>query len=151
MSEDSAELHQAVLDEHRRRPRNRGPLPRANRVATRENPSCGDVCTLRLRVEDERIAEVAFTGAGCALSQASASLATVHLAGRTTDEARAIIREIERLVRDGGTHGAAPSQAPEAAALGLVSGNPARHTCALLAWHAASAALETPMTGSPSS
>jgi len=76
------ELFLAVIDDHRLHPRHRGPLPSANRVARRDNPSCGDICTIQLRLEPEgRIAEAAFTGAGCALSQASASLLTVRVTG----------------------------------------------------------------------
>lgn len=138
MSDASAELYQAVIDDHRRRPRNRGPLLAANRVATRENPLCGDVCTLHLQVEDDRILAAGFTGAGCALSQASASLATVALAGTTPDEARTLIDTIDRLVRTGD---ASCAPAGDLAALSAAHALPARHACALLPWQAALAAL----------
>ena len=161
MSDASAELYQAVIDDHRRRPRNRGPLPSAHRVAKRENPACGDLCTIQLRLDpppappdspagavselapDTRISAAAFTGAGCALSQASASLATVALAGRTVAEVRALAATMGQLVRTG--HPA--SDTPGSDALGdlaaLVAAHrfPARHACALLAWDAALAAL----------
>lgn len=145
MSDPALEIHQAVIDDHRRRPRHRGPLPSANRAATRENPACGDRCTLQLLVEHDRIVAAHFTGAGCALSQASASLATVALTGRTAVEARALAATVEALVR-----GAPPPALdhPTADALGdlvalsLARAYPARHACALLAWQAALAALE---------
>lgn len=155
MSDSAAELYQAVIDDHRRRPRNRGPLPSAQRVARRENPACGDVCTMRLRLDPPpgsaapaagaRILEAAFTGAGCALSQASASLATVALAGREVADARALVDAVETLVREG------PASRPtlptgDLAALSAAHAFPARHACALLAWRAARDALdaETP-------
>ncbi len=151
MSAPSAELYQAVIDDHRRRPRNRGPLPTANRVATRENPLCGDVCTIHLQLlptpdsPEARIAEANFTGAGCALSQASASLATVALAGLTPSEARALAATVESLVlgspRTGDTPVAASEFPADLAALSAVRALPARHPCALLAWQAALAAL----------
>ena len=140
MSDPAAELFQAVIDDHRRRPRNRGPLPTANRVARGENPACGDLCTVRLRFEpdpaapDARIAELRFTGAGCALSQASASLLTVALAGRTRTEALALTAEIEALVRTGAATGAPSGTLGDLAALAAAHAFPARHACALLAW-----------------
>lgn len=139
---DAAELFQAIIDDHRRRPRNRGPLPTANRVATRENPACGDVCTIRLRVENNQVAAAAFTGAGCALSQASASLATTALAGLSLSDARSLAAAVTRLVRTG----AAPEAPPvgDLAALAAVAGFPARHACALLAWDATRAAINQP-------
>lgn len=141
----SAEFYQAVIDEHRRRPRNRGPLPTANRVARRENPRCGDLCTIQLEVNDGRIAAAAFTGAGCALSQAGASLATATLSGRSETEARALVAAVETLVRDDAP--AAPadeiaSALGDAAALAAARAFPARHDCALLAWRAVLDALD---------
>lgn len=158
MSDASAELYQAVIDDHRRRPRNRGPLPTANRVATRENPLCGDVCTLHLHLAPSpdspaaRIAAAHFTGAGCALSQASASLATVALADRTPAEARALAATVESLVLGTPNPSSAPSPQPSAsnlgdlAALSAIRALPARHACALLPWQAALAALSDPET-----
>ena len=150
MSDVPAELYQAVIDEHRRRPRNRGPLPTANRVATRENPLCGDVCTLHLQLlpapesPEARIAAAHFTGAGCALSQASASLATVALTGITPAEARTLAVTVESLIRTGLPAPNTPLLASsDLAALSAVRAFPARHACALLAWQAALAALDT--------
>jgi len=149
MSDVPAELYQAVIDEHRRRPRNRGPLPTANRVATRENPLCGDVCTLHLRLlptpesPEARIAGAHFTGAGCALSQASASLATVALTGLTPAEARALAATIEALVMGTPSPSSASFDLADLAALSAVRAFPARHACALLAWQATLTALDT--------
>lgn len=165
MPDASAEFFQAVIDEHRRRPRNRGPLPSAHRVAKRENPACGDFCTLQFVLDPApppapppdvgsapalapgtRVAAAAFTGAGCALSQASASLATVALAGRDLDEVRQLAATVETLVLVGRL--TRPDPAPESfgdlgdlAALAAVHAFPARHACALLAWRAALDAL----------
>jgi nitrogen fixation NifU-like protein len=152
MSDPDLEIHQAIIDEHRRRPRHRGPLPAATHVATRENPACGDRCTLYLRLESDRIAAVGFTGAGCALSQASASLASVALTGRTAAEARALAAGVETLILGTPSPSSAsvPSPSPsdsdyaplgDLAALRLARAYPARHACALLAWETALAAL----------
>lgn len=141
----SAELYQAVIDDHRRHPRHRGPLPAANRVGRRENPACGDLCVIHLRVDGERTLAAHFTGAGCALSQASASLATVALTGRTNAEARALAATVEKLVRTGATFPEdSPSDLGDLVALAAAHAFPARHACALLAWQAALAALDPP-------
>ena len=154
MSDASTELYQAVIDDHRRRPRNRGPLPAAHRVARRENPACGDLCTFYLQLDPDpatptdpisdpsRIVAATFTGAGCALSQASASLATTALTGRTAAEARQLAASVETLLRTGLPAPASSLPAPsDLAALAAAHACPARHACALLVWQAALAAL----------
>ena len=147
MSDLAAELFQAVIDDHRRRPRNRGPLPTANRVAHGENPACGDRCTVQLRLEPDavapeaRIAELRFTGAGCALSQASASLLTVALTGRSPAEALALAETVEKLVRTGGTAELSSGAPGDLAALAAAHAFPSRHACALLAWQTLREAL----------
>lgn len=143
MSSPDAEFFQAVIDDHRRRPRHRGPLPTANRVARRENPNCGDICTMQFRLDGDCIAEAAFTGAGCALSQAGASLACVALTGKTVAESRVLVADVERAV----TTGDCGATLGEPAALSAVHGRPARHLCALLAWRAALDALDASATG----
>ena len=83
MSGDLSELYQQVILDHNKSPRNRGKLPTANRVAHGDNPTCGDQCSVYLRLDPasaspdgQRIAEITFDGSGCAISQASASLMT---------------------------------------------------------------------------
>jgi nitrogen fixation NifU-like protein len=137
------ELFLAVIDDHRRHPRHRGPLPSANRVARRDNPSCGDICTVQLHLDPEgRIAEAAFTGAGCALSQASASLLTVRVTGLPAAAIPALYQQIHDTVTTG--HPPADSDLGDLAALGSVHARPARHVCALLAWQALLDALAAP-------
>jgi nitrogen fixation protein NifU and related proteins len=86
MSELS-DLYQSVILDHNRRPRNHGKVPTANRVASGDNPTCGDNCTVYMRLDGSRIAEIGFEGSGCAISQASASLMTTQLKGKTAAEA----------------------------------------------------------------
>lgn len=145
MSDLAAELFLSVIDEHRKRPRNRGPLPTANRTVRRENPACGDVCIVQLEVDATHIGAIRSGGAGCALSQASASLATVALTGRTFADALALIALLERRIRADGDRPAsitvAEPELGDAVALAAVQAFPARQTCALLAWWAVRDAL----------
>ena len=131
MSGDLSELYQQVILDHNKRPRNRGRLPTANRVAHGENPTCGDQCSVYLRIEGDRVAEISFDGAGCAISQASASLMTTLVKGHTADEARSMYDEFKRIV----TTGEAPEEISDLAAFAGVHAFPARIKCATLGWN----------------
>jgi nitrogen fixation NifU-like protein len=138
MSSDLSDLYQQVILDHNRRPRNRGRLPTANRVAHGDNPSCGDQCDVYLRVEDGRIADISFEGSGCAISQASASLMTTQLKGRTAPEAERLFGEFREIV----TTGKEPDEISDLGAFAGVHAFPARIKCATLGWHAALNALK---------
>jgi|SRR5580658_4788131 nitrogen fixation NifU-like protein len=135
---DLSELYQQVILDHNRRPRNRGRLPAANRIAHGDNPSCGDQCTVFLRMEGDRIADISFDGSGCAISQASASLMTTQLKGKTPREAEALYLDFHELV----TTGREPAEISDLAAFAGVHAFPARIKCATLGWHAALNALK---------
>jgi nitrogen fixation NifU-like protein len=137
---DLADLYQSVILDHNKRPRNRGRLPAANRVATGDNPTCGDNCTVYLRLDGDRIAEISFEGQGCAISQASASLMTTQLKGKTAAEAGAAFADFKVIV----TTGRQPEEFSETAAFAGVHAFPARIKCATLGWHAALEALKQP-------
>src|SRR5258708_28112892 len=139
MSADLTELYQQVILDHNKRPRNRGKLPTANRVAHGDNPTCGDQCSVYLRLEpaapdqSERIAEISFDGSGCAISQASASLMTTQVKGKNAAEVAALYNEFHDIV----TTGNAPEEITDLAAFAGVHAFPARIKCATLACHAA--------------
>jgi nitrogen fixation NifU-like protein len=138
MSPELTDLYQQVILDHNRRPRNRGRLPTANRMAHGDNPSCGDQCDVYLRMDGDRIAEISFDGAGCAISQASASLMTTQLKGKTATEAERLYEEFHDIV----TTGQAPEEISDLAAFAGVHAFPARIKCATLGWHAALNALK---------
>ena len=136
---DLTDLYQHVILDHNRRPRNRGRLPTANRVAHGENPTCGDQCHVYLRMDGDRIAEISFDGSGCAISQASASIMTTQVKGKTREEAERLYQEFHHLV----TTGVTPDEISDLAALAGVHAFPARIKCATLGWHAALNALKS--------
>ncbi len=140
MSADLSELYQQVILDHNKRPRNRGKLPTANRVAHGDNPTCGDQCNVYLRLEGDRIAEISFDGSGCAISQASASLMTTQVKGRTAAEVEALYQQFHHIVTTGET----PDEISDLAAFAGVHTFPARIKCATLSWHAALDALKQP-------
>jgi nitrogen fixation NifU-like protein len=106
------------------------------------NPTCGDEIVLTMRMEGDVIAEVGFGGQGCSISQASASMMTVLLQGRTLDEADRLSASFRDLV-----HGRATPAANRALgdlrALAGVARFPVRVRCALLAWNALEEAQRT--------
>ena len=138
MSADLTDLYQQVILDHNRRPRNRGKLPTANRVAHGDNPACGDQCSVYLRVDGDRIAEISFDGSGCAISQASASLMTTQLKGKNAAEAEALFKNFHEIV----TTGKEPEEISDLGAFAGVHAFPARIKCATLGWHAALEALK---------
>ena len=84
------ELYQAVIVDHDRAPRHHGPLPGATHTAIADNPLCGDVITLHLRLEAGVIRDISFEGRGCSLSRAAASILTTLLVGLDLAAARAL-------------------------------------------------------------
>lgn len=135
------ELYQQLIIDHGRRPRNVGELAEANYIKDGYNPLCGDQLRVYVKAYDGVIEAVQFTGQGCAISTASASLMTQCLVGKTVEEADAIFKAFHVCA----TEGADPSQYQEIlgklVVLTGVSEFPARVKCATLAWHTLQAAL----------
>jgi nitrogen fixation NifU-like protein len=127
------DLYQQVILDHYRRPRNKGPLAGATHTLTLNNPLCGDVIDLMLKLEGDRIAEVGFEGKGCSISQASASMMSGLLKGRTVQDALDVMDTFTRMLH-GDTDAAADAELGDLRALAGVSKFPVRVKCALLAW-----------------
>ncbi len=138
---DLRELYQEVILDHNRRPRNFHALVGADRKAEGFNPLCGDRLTVFLRLDGDRVAEVSFTGSGCAISKASASLMTDSVKGRTVKEVMALFDAFHRMVTAGDWNEADAAGVGKLAVLGGVREFPARVKCASLAWHTLKAAL----------
>ncbi len=126
------ELYTQVIMDHCQRPRNRGELEDADLEEHLLNPLCGDEVTVYAAFDGDRIADVRFSGRGCAISQASASMMTERLSGKSLKEAEAEIETFkDRMV--------GKKEFPEhddLAALQGVVKYPARVKCAVLAWSA---------------
>jgi nitrogen fixation NifU-like protein len=139
------DLYQEVLLDHSKRPRNFGVLEDADHQAVGHNPLCGDKVVVYLRMEGDRIADIRFHGQGCAVSQASASMMTESVKGKTRAEAEVLFERFHELLT--GT-GSGASEAPELGKLAIFAGvrkYPVRVKCATLAWHTLRAALEQKM------
>jgi nitrogen fixation NifU-like protein len=147
---DLRELYQDIILDHGRHPRNFRKIEHPTHLAHGHNPLCGDRITVYLSLDDDRIADLAFQGRGCAISTAAASLMTEVLKGKTVEEARALFAQFRARVTGG-----EPAELPEPLAgeaerlepLTGVKAYPARVKCATLSWHALEAALKDGGTG----
>ena len=142
MSGDVADLYQEVIIDHGRRPRNFRQLEDATRTAEGVNPLCGDELTLYVKLADGHIADIAFQGTGCAISQASASLMTAALKGKTEPEALALFGRVHTMLTEGPNREAGVAELGKLAVLSGVWEFPMRVKCATLAWHTLRSALE---------
>ena len=133
-------LFQEVILDHYKRPRNRGDMPDANAQAYRNNPSCGDEATLRLKIDDV-IVDAKFEGVGCSISQASISMMTQQIKGKSVADAVALLRRFSEMMH-GDEAAARDKQLGDLRALAGVSKFAQRVNCAMLGWVALEMALK---------
>jgi nitrogen fixation NifU-like protein len=127
------ELYREIILEHYTRPRNRGRLDPADIVVEGANPSCGDEISVYARVEDGVIQDVRFEGRGCSISQASASMMTEQVRGKSLQEVKALIEEFKGMMQG---RPAEEGRLGDLVALQGVRRFPVRVKCATLAWMA---------------
>jgi len=143
VDESLRELYQEVILDHSRHPRHFGPLERATHNGEGHNPLCGDRVKVHIVVDGEdRIADIKFEGRGCAISQASASLMTDMLAGRTLAEAEKLMAGFLHLVKGEDAGELSEDDRERLNVMAGVSAFPMRVKCATLAWHTMKSALE---------
>lgn len=134
------ELYQEIIIDHNRNPRNHHAMVDATVQANGFNPLCGDKLTVYLKVANNTINDISFLGCGCAISQASASLMTDALDGKTVQDARELFKRFHTMLTcDTGGQSLALDKLT---VLAGVKAYPARVKCATLAWHTLAAALD---------
>ena len=138
---DLRELYQQVILDHNKSPRNFREISNASSRVEGYNPLCGDHYTVFLAVDGETIKDVSFTGNGCAISKASASVMSSTVKGKSKEDATRLFETFHKLVT-GDTSGLDAADLGRLAAFSGVSEFPARVKCATLAWHTLRTALE---------
>lgn len=139
---DLRELYQQVILDHNKNPRNYHEMPDSTSHVEGYNPLCGDHYTVFLKLDESgTINDVSFTGSGCAISKASASVMSSTLKGKSKDEADRLFDTFHKLVT-GDQSGLSAADLGRLAAFSGVSEFPARVKCATLAWHTLRTALE---------
>lgn len=135
------ELYQEIIIDHNRNPRNHHVMADANYQAQGYNPLCGDKLTVYLHVAEDVIQDISFVGCGCAISQASASLMTEAVKGKTLAQAHALFTQFHQMATSDET--AIPAESlDKLVVLAGVRAFPARVKCATLAWHTLETALK---------
>jgi nitrogen fixation NifU-like protein len=135
------DLYQEVILDHNKSPRNFRAMDDATKYVDGYNPLCGDHYTIYLKMSGEIIEDVSFTGSGCAISKASASVMSSMVKGKTKEEAEELFGSFHSLVTGGEQGEEAIGRLGKLAAFSGVCEFPARVKCASLAWHTLHAAL----------
>lgn len=140
MDEGVDELYQEIILDHSRRPRNFGAVRNSAISVTGENPACGDTIELTVRFDEVgTVEDIKFTGRGCAITQASASMMTVRLKGKGRAQALDIFRAFRALLI--GEKRTSAENLGDLEAMQGVREFPLRVKCAMLPWRAAEEAL----------
>ncbi len=137
---DFDDLYRDLILDHYRRPRHKGSLKAASVAAEGLNPSCGDEIRVELQVEEGKLVDIAFSGMGCSISQASASMMAGESESRPLREIEQLSREVqEMLTREG--FDVDSVEIGDLESLQGVAKFPVRIKCALLAWKVLDMAL----------
>ena len=129
-----ANVYTAALMEHNAHPDYKYEMDNPTHTHEGVNPSCGDEIVLALRVVDGIVEEAAFTGSGCAVSQASADIMADLITGETVEEAKRLSSLFVRMIQGEELSPEEQEDLDEAYELQSISRMPARVKCAELAW-----------------
>ncbi|AMU70770.1 Fe-S cluster assembly sulfur transfer protein SufU [Mycobacteroides abscessus] len=135
------QMYQEVILDHYKHPHHRGLREPFAAEVHHVNPTCGDEVTLRVFVEDNKIADVSYDGQGCSISQAATSVLTDQVIGLTVDEALKTVASFNEMISSRGTIDGDEDVIGDGIAFAGVSRYPARVKCALLGWMAFKDAL----------
>jgi nitrogen fixation NifU-like protein len=135
------DLYQELILDHYKNRRNRGTLDAPSAAVDHNNPLCGDEIHLEILLDDGRLADIRHTGNGCSISQASASMMSEVVKGRSTDDALGLVEHFRSVMH--GDEEPDEDRLGDAIALGGVAKFPARVKCALLSWLALKDAIDT--------
>jgi nitrogen fixation NifU-like protein len=130
---DIQELYQKIIISHAKHSIGFGALEQYNYYAKLKNPDCGDDINVYLNVVDQRLEQVSFTGQGCMISQASASMMVDILTGKSISEAQKLMQNFQNLILG---HDYDAEQLGDLIAFATLNKFPTRVRCGMLAWHA---------------
>ena len=133
--EDLDKIYNELIMEHSMNSYHKKKLDHANFCEIGHNPNCGDEITLEIKMKGDIIEDMAFSGHGCAISQASTSIMIDTLKGKTLQEAKEIIQTFIGMIKREITDETELEKLEDAIAFQNISHMPARVKCALLAWH----------------
>jgi len=129
-------LYQEVILDHYKRPQHKGLAATYDAQVHHVNPSCGDEITLNVTLDGDKVAAITWDGVGCSISQASVSILSELLLGKSVSEAEVVLNNFTELMQSKGTMVGDDVILEDAVAMAGVSKFPARIKCALLGWMA---------------
>ena len=129
------DIYNDLIMEHSMNSYNKKKLEKADICEIGHNPNCGDEITLEIKMNGNVIEDMAFSGYGCAISQASTSIMIDTLKGKTVEEAKEIVETFIKMIKRENLDEEHLKRLEDAIAFKNVSNMPARVKCALLAWH----------------
>ena len=129
-------LYQEVILDHYKRPQHKGLATTYDAQVHHVNPSCGDEITLNVSLDADKVAAITWDGVGCSISQASVSILSDLLLGKSISEAEIVLNNFTELMQSKGTMVGDDAILEDAVAMAGVSKFPARIKCALLGWMA---------------
>ena len=129
-------LYQEVILDHYKRPQHKGLSATYDAQVHHVNPSCGDEITLNVTLDADKVTAITWDGVGCSISQASVSILSDLLLGKSISEAELILNNFTELMQSKGTMVGDDAILEDAVAMAGVSKFPARIKCALLGWMA---------------
>ena len=129
-------LYQEVILDHYKRPQHKGLTADFDAQVHHVNPSCGDEITLNVKLTGDLVSAITWDGVGCSISQASVSILSDLLIGKSIAEADSVLSNFTELMQSKGTMAGDDEVLGDAVALAGVSKFPARIKCALLGWMA---------------
>ena len=133
--EDMNEIYNELIMEHSMNSYNRKKMKNPTISEKGHNPSCGDEIQIDVKIKDNKIEDMSFTGHGCAISQASTSIMIDTLKGKTIEEAKEIIGIFLNMIKRENENQEDLKKLEDAIAFENISNMPARVKCAVLAWH----------------
>lgn len=133
--ENLNDVYNELIMEHSMNSYNKKKLENADFCEIGHNPNCGDEITLQIKIDGDKIQDMAFSGHGCAISQASTSIMIDTLKGKTIEEAKEIIKTFIEMIKRETKSEEELEKLEDAIAFKNVANMPARVKCALLAWH----------------
>ena len=133
--EDLNDVYNDLIMEHSMNSYNKKQLENPDYEEKGHNPNCGDEIKLELKLDGNKIKDLAFLGHGCAISQSSTSIMIDTLKGKTIDEAKEIIKTFIEMIKRETTDEKELEKLEDAIAFRNIANMPARVKCALLAWH----------------
>ena len=129
------EMYNDIIMEHSMNSYNKKKLDHCDLCSKGHNPNCGDEIEIELILDGNVIKDMAFTGHGCAISQASTSIMIDTLKDKTIEQAKEIIKDFIKMIKRENLSEEEYSKLEDAIAFKNIANMPARVKCALLAWH----------------